>query len=58
MASIVGISIDADSTVPNGGTVDCGDVADLVTILYKKFVFVVNTLVISKSVFPLQTFTV
>ena len=29
LASIVGISIDADSTVPNGGTVDCGDVADL-----------------------------
>ena len=29
LASIVGISIDADSTVPNGGTGDCNDIADL-----------------------------
>jgi hypothetical protein len=29
LASIVGISIDADSTVPNGGTGDCNDVEDL-----------------------------
>jgi len=29
LASIVGISIDADSTVPNGGSGDCSDIADL-----------------------------
>ena len=29
LASIVGISIDADSTVPNGGQNDCNDIADL-----------------------------